>query len=64
MFCSNVQWVILFNFDMCICCYYNFHVQLSLKDQRDQDEPDDDPTLGPGKIVSDLAKLWRKMVNS
>ena len=38
--------------------------ELSLKDQRDQDDPDDDPTLGSGKIVPDLAKLCRKMMNS
>ena len=31
---------------------------MSLKDQIDQD---DDPTLGSGKIVPDLAKLWRKI---
>ena len=41
-----------------------FAPQLSLKDQRDQDDLDDDPTLGSGKAVADLAKLWRKMVNS
>ena len=37
---------------------------IELKDQRDQDDQDDDDMMGSGKIVPDLAKLWRKIVSS